>query len=343
MANKQKSSVFELEKDLVSRCNDLDQDPMPQESRELFSELLGAYKKLLRQTEKITKVGDSIQRKLVKAREEILVKNRHLMEAQKELMHKEKMVAMNTLVQGLAHEICNPLNFINNFAHLNLELSTEIQRSLEGEDKGVSSEEIAEHLDDLHHGALIIREHGQRAASIVESMGRVIGVGRGQQGLRIPEDPVYLLENFTTPLIRDFSKTMDGRLQVEKKFCPRIPPLEVVVEDLGTVFTQLVSNALEALQARLLVEEFEPTLRLICESDDTYVFFHVDDNGDGIPEDNLEKVFTPFFTTREAASNLGLGLSTSYDIVVNGYSGDLKVDPDLDGFTRFSVILPLPR
>jgi len=160
--------------------------------------------------------------------------------------------------------------------------------------------------------------------------------------LRVSENPIYLLNNFITPVLRHFTRSLLPSLEVVKSFGPRIPNMEMVVEDIGTVFTQLTTNACEALCARIIVEpEFQPILRFSCQLSEADIRIHIDDNGDGIPEFNLPKIFTPFFTTRESASNLGLGLSTSYDIVLNGYDGEILLVPNYEDFTRFTIVLPL--
>ncbi len=335
-------SVFELEHNLMDRCREALRCADPDETHARLQELVGAYAKLLRQTEKITKVGDSIQRKLVKAHEEIRGQHERLQNAQRQLLHREKMMAMNTFVHGLAHEICNPLNFINNFAGLNLELCADIRHNLSClAAPGVLPATEAQ-LEDLERGASLIQDHGRRAAAIVDSMSRLIGATRQGQKPVQPQDLSYLLHSFALPVIRRFEEPLQFRLVVHEQLATSLAPVAIQVEDIGTVFTQLTTNACEALLARFQDERsFEPTLSLSTEAIGNHLLVHVDDNGEGVAPSNRDKIFTPFFTTRAKAHNIGLGLTTSYDILVHGYDGDLRLETGPSGCTRFTAELPL--
>lgn len=335
-------SVFELEHNLMDRCREALRAADPEETLMLLQELVGAYGKLLRQTEKITKVGDSIQRKLVKAHEEIRGQHERLQNAQRQLLHREKMMAMNTFVHGLAHEICNPLNFINNFAGLNLELCDDIRNNLNCLDQPGVLPATEALLEDLERGASLIQDHGRRAAAIVDSMSQLIGATRQAQKSMQPQDLSYLLHSYALPVIRRFEEPLQYRLIVREQFGSSLPPVLIQAEDIGTVFTQLTTNACEALVARFQCEKgFEPTLELTTRTFEGRLQVHVDDNGEGVRAEIQDKIFTPFFTTRSKVHNIGLGLTTSYDILVHGYDGDLRLEKSPGGGTRFTAELPL--
>lgn len=345
MAEKKMASVFEAEQQLLKQCLSISRNASQEELFDCLRLLTNAYAKLLRQTNKITRVGDSIQNKLVRAREEIHIKNQRLLATQQQLVHKEKMLAMGTLSQGLAHEICNPLNFINNFANLNLQLCGEIRaryRGTESPPEGAALEELLSNMEDLHHGAHIIQEQGRRAAAIVESMGHLGASSAAHKSQSRNEDLGYLLDSFASTVAGNYQAELGPNFVVVRQMSLNLPSVKVVAEDLGTVFVQLLNNACEALVERRKTEpDFLPRLFLASELVNHRAEFQIGDNGPGISEEDFGKIFTPFFSTKEAAANIGLGLTICYDVVVNGYGGELRVLHTKPGDTRFLLALPI--
>lgn len=344
MSSKDKSSVFSAEHDLLEEARlSLDDCDSPEELKAALGTVVKAYGKLLRQTEKITKVGDSIQRKLVKAREEIAVKNRRLVRAQRNLIHKEKMLALNTLANGISHEICNPLNFVCNFAALNLQMAERINEHFKEHENEIPQETrelLAEDFEDLLHGAQIIEEQGKRAAAIVDSMSRLTSdrvVSNQSQEVDFNE----LVKGLTESVVRSFADSHRlNNCEIVYKL-QAWDHVKLVIGDAAGVVSQLIKNACEALVAAKEKGPLAPVLKVSTQYIKGRATLIIEDNGEGISSENLEQIFTPFFTTREAASNIGLGLSTCYDILVNGYGGELTLETDVDGFTRARAVWPV--
>jgi len=314
----------------------------PEVIAEQLDILLKAYRKLIRQTEKITRVGDSIQRKLVKAREEIEAKNRTLVSAQKQLVRKEKMTAMNTLVSGIAHELRNPLNFIANLSRMQIQLLEDVS-ALE-HDTPPDAETWAhmrEDLTELVEGARIICEHGERACAIVA---RTHQLSREDPGSPYPIDLNLLLTGYARQ-VRDMlsDRCPLADLVFREDFDSSLKEIPVAPGDLGFVFTQLITNALEAMQDREDTESgYTPILELITQSLADTVVIRIRDNGPGIEEAERDKLFTPFYTTKPTGrGNIGLGLYISMDIIVNGYGGQIDYQR-VDGLSELSISLPIP-
>ncbi|MDJ0841116.1 MAG: ATP-binding protein [Acidobacteriota bacterium] len=343
--SRRRNEVYDKEYALLENAaKALDGDPDLETLRLACRQLTTGYEKLLRQTEKITRVGDSIQRKLVKAREEIEEKNRELVAAQQRLVRKEKMLAVNTLVAGVAHELLNPLNFVNNLSSMQAELAGELNdRFCDHPPDAGSWEDAKADLEDLAEGAQIIHEHGSRANAIVTRMNRL---SRENPGRPHPTDLNLLLQSYTEQVRASrLEQCPLEELDICEELDPDMGEVELVPGDIGFVYTQLLANALESMQARQEKEPgYLPALYLgTCRSRDEVVFT-LRDNGPGVAEKDLGKLFTPFFTTKPTPlGHVGLGLFTSYDIIVHGYGGHIDHCLTAKGFTEFSVTLPLQK
>lgn len=267
-----------------------------------------------------------------------------LKQAQTNLVHAEKLALLGQLVAGIAHEIKNPLNFVNNFASLSIELVEEIREHLEGWLAGRDPEQRAE------LGALFatltsnlgkIREHGSRADGIVKSM---LAHSREGPGEKRPIDINTLVEE-SLGLAYHGARAQDSSFNatLERELDPKAGMVDVVPQDLSRVLLNLFANAFYAMQERAHRNGsagYRPTVRIATRRLDGAVEIRVRDNGIGIAAPVLEKIFTPFYTTKPAGQGTGLGLSLSYDIVVHQHGGVFEVDTRVGEYAEFVVRLP---
>ena len=259
--------------------------------------------------------------------------------AQAQLVQQEKLASLGALTAGIAHEIKNPLNFVNNFAALSEELVSEIKTERAGRpDLRVS--DVEDLLDDLQSNAARIREHGQRADSIVKNM---LAHSRGATGVREAVDVNALVDEYTSLAFHGMrAQRPDFTCTVERELTATPAMVEAVLQDLSRVVLNLVGNALYAVAKRCEAqgEAYEPTVRVTTRAQGETVEIRVWDNGGGIPEAVRAKIFEPFFTTKPAGEGTGLGLSLSHDIVA-AHGGTLTVESTVDaGTTTFTIRLP---
>ncbi len=261
---------------------------------------------------------------------------------QAQVVQQEKLASLGALTAGIAHEIKNPLNFVNNFAQLSEELVAEIK------DERASSPElrvadIEDVLDDLSANVRRIREHGQRADSIVKNM---LAHSRGGAGAKEAVDVNALLDEYTSLAFHGMrAQRPDFTCTVERSLDAAAGSVEAVPQDLSRVVLNLVGNALYAVAGRAkqagggdAPEGYAPTVRVSTHAMGEAVEVRVWDNGGGIPEAVRAKIFEPFFTTKPAGEGTGLGLSLSHDIVA-AHGGTLAVESDA-GETTFTLTLP---
>lgn len=261
-----------------------------------------------------------------------------LRQTQAQLVQSEKMASLGELTAGIAHEIQNPLNFVNNFAEVSAELVTELE---EERHKPTRDPELeAELLADLKQNLVKITQHGGRAASIVRGM---LEHSRTSSGERIPTDVNQLADEYLRLAyhgLRAKDKSFNATLLPD--FDPALPPVKVIAQDLGRVLLNLLSNAFYAVRQRQLRGEagYAPTVSISTRKVGERVEIQVRDNGMGIPIAVQPKIFQPFFTTKPTGEGTGLGLSLSYDIITQGHGGTLAVASQEGGFTEFLISLP---
>ena len=260
--------------------------------------------------------------------------NEELRRSRHRSIMQEKMASLGTLASGIAHEIKNPLNFINNFAHINVELADELRETLDDE-KLVTS--IADILDDMQSNAQAIEKHGERANGIVLKMMEltVHHVGSWRK-----MDPNSLFDEFTNLAYQ--RKRADGcpEILIEQRFEP-CAPFSFVPQTLSRVFVSLMNNAIEAVLERVKRGEpgYHPNITLETQRGNETFVFRIKDNGVGISEEHKDQIFNPFFTTKPADSqHIGLSLSISYDIIVNEHHGEIHLVQGCDP-TVFEVHL----
>jgi len=303
-----------------------------------------------------------------KAQVEAALEN--LKKTQGQLVQAEKMASLGQLTAGIAHEIKNPLNFVNNFAALSVDLAKELREEIakiEGEslkiedsrswivdreslakidDRGLrtvaggSLANIKEILETLEQNAEKINQHGQRADSIVRAM---MQHARGGEGERTPTDVNKLVEEYVNLTYHGMrAKVPDFNVNIERDFGELEAKIEMVPQEMGRVLLNLLGNAFDAVRERAqhLESGYVPRVSVSTHSADGRVEIRVRDNGGGIPEDIREKIFEPFFTTKPTGSGTGLGLSLSYDIVTQGHGGTLTMESKQGEGATFVVTLP---
>lgn len=262
---------------------------------------------------------------------------------QEQLLVQEKLASLGALTAGIAHEIKNPLNFVNNFADLSVELMDELREDIEKHKAAIPEkdyENIEALLDDLSGNAKKINEHGKRADGIVRSM---LLHSRGQTGEHKPTDINAMLEEYVN-LTYHGMRAQDSSFNVtiERDFASDVGKVEAIPQDLSRVFLNLLNNACYAVndKAQKIGNGYVPKLRVKSVNLGDAIEVRIRDNGMGIPPEVRDKIFNPFFTTKPTGQGTGLGLSISQDIVVQEHGGQLEVETEPGEFTEFVVRLP---
>jgi signal transduction histidine kinase/lipopolysaccharide biosynthesis regulator YciM len=271
----------------------------------------------------------------------------NLRSTQAQLIHAEKMSSLGNLAAGIAHEIKNPLNFINNFAELSTELVDEIfedvlrEESMSAEEKLTEVEEL---LADFKGNSEKIRDHGIRANSIVQNM---MLHARSERGEKQPVDLNHLIEENVNLAYHGYKANhKDFTVDLEITMDDKVGMIKVVPQDFGRVIINLVNNAFDAMEGRgsnetkTQNERPKPKIKIETKRSNQGVEIKIRDNGPGIPKDVLDKIFNPFFTTKPAGIGTGLGLSLSYEIISKGHGGELKVNTEKGKFTEFFITIP---
>ena len=243
---------------------------------------------------------------------------------QNQLIHQEKLASLGELTAGIAHEIQNPLNFVNNFSEVNAELVDELHIAIhEGNLNEIKS--IAKAIKDNEQK---IMYHGKRADVIVKSM---LHHSRSSSGINEPTNINDLVEEYLRLAYHGFrAKDKSFNAKVITEFDENIGKINIIPQDIGRVILNLITNAFYAVTERKkhsqseLVEDYEPTVSINTKKINAKVEIKVKDNGNGIAQKILDKIFQPFFTTKPAGQGTGLGLSLSYDII-KAHGGELKV------------------
>lgn len=260
-----------------------------------------------------------------------------LKSTQAQLIQSEKMASLGELTAGIAHEIQNPLNFVNNFSEVSNELIDEMTEQLEkgnAEEAKAIAHEVKMSLDKINL-------HGKRADGIVKSM---LQHSRTSSGKKEPTDINVLADEYLRLAyhgMRAKDKTFNAAMKTE--YDESMGLVKVVSQDIGRVILNLITNAFYAVAEKKKSHPmgYEPTVTVRTKKTGDKILVEVKDNGTGIPQKTLDKIFQPFFTTKPTGQGTGLGLSLSYDIVSKGHGGELKVETKEGESTMFSVILPV--
>jgi len=277
-----------------------------------------------------------------------------LKNTQSQLIQSEKMASLGELTAGIAHEIQNPLNFVNNFSEVNTELIDELSEEV---DKG-NFDEVKTIAKDIKENEQKINYHGKRADAIVKGM---LQHSHSSSGVKEPTDINALADEYLRLAyhgLRAKDKSFNATMKTD--FDKSVGTINVIPQDMGRVILNLITNAFYACteRSRSATNEkkkhdqtdYKPTVSITTKKEGDKVFVSVKDNGSGIPKKVLDKIFQPFFTTKPTGQGTGLGLSLSYDIV-KAHGGELKVETKyLEGLpakasakagTIFTIKLPI--
>jgi len=256
--------------------------------------------------------------------------------AQQQLIQSEKMASLGELTAGIAHEIQNPLNFVNNFSDVSTELVDEMNDEI---DKG-NLEDAKQIAQDLKQNLEKINHHGKRAGDIVKGMLQHSRTSSGQKELT---DINALADEYLRLAyhgLRAKDKTFNAAMKTD--YDESIGLIKIIPQDIGRVVLNLITNAFYAVTERkkLAVEGYEPIVTVSTKKYSDRVEVQVKDNGTGIPQKALDKIFQPFFTTKPTGQGTGLGLSLSYDIV-KAHGGEIKVITAENEGTEFIISIPV--
>ena len=255
--------------------------------------------------------------------------------AQAQLIQSEKMASLGELTAGIAHEIQNPLNFVNNFSEVSTELVDEMNEELAKgnvEDAKQIAQDLKQNLEKINH-------HGKRAGDIVKGM---LQHSRSSSGQKELTDINALADEYLRLAyhgLRAKDKTFNAAMKTD--FDETIGLIKIIPQDIGRVVLNLITNAFYAVSERKKQQHelYEPVVSVSTKKINDRIEIHVKDNGTGIPQKALDKIFQPFFTTKPTGQGTGLGLSLSYDIV-KAHGGELKVETKENEGSMFIIQLP---
>jgi len=273
-----------------------------------------------------------------------------LKSTQSQLVQSEKMASLGELTAGIAHEIQNPLNFVNNFSEINKELIEELKAK--NEELKIENADVKDLLNDIEDNSEKINHHGKRADAIVKSM---LQHSRTSSGKKEPTDINALADEYLRLSYHGMrAKDKSFNCEMKTDFDETLQKINVVPQDIGRVLLNLFNNAFYACAERKNLERknlegfqnlqglnpYLPTVTVITKKENDHVTITVRDNGNGIPDKIKDKIFQPFFTTKPTGQGTGLGLSLSYDIITKEHNGTIKVESEEGEGTEFTVSLP---
>jgi signal transduction histidine kinase/ketosteroid isomerase-like protein len=263
-----------------------------------------------------------------------------LRSTQKQLIHSEKMASLGELTAGIAHEIQNPLNFVNNFSEVSHELMDEMNSEIEKGDM----EEAKAIGNDIKQNLEKITQHGKRADAIVKGM---LQHSRSSTSVKEPTDINKLVDEYVRLAYHGLrAKDKSFNVKLETQLDPNLNKVDVIPQDIGRVILNVFTNACYAVSEKKSklsreneIEEFQPTVSVRTKKLNDHVVIVFRDNGSGIPQSVIDKIFQPFYTTKPTGEGTGLGLSMSYD-VIHAHNGDIEVQSEPGRYTEFSILLP---
>jgi len=256
---------------------------------------------------------------------------------QNQLVQSEKMASLGELTAGIAHEIQNPLNFVNNFSEVNAELIDELKTELEQDNK----QQAIEIANDIKENEEKIIFHGKRADAIVKSM---LQHSRSSSNKKEPTNISALADEYLRLAYHGMrAKEKSFNVDVKTDFDNTIPTINVIQQDIGRVILNLITNAfyVVAEKKQQKGDVYEPIVTVSTKKAGDRILISVRDNGNGIPQKVLDKIFQPFFTTKPTGQGTGLGLSLSYDIITKGHGGEIKVETKEGEGTVFIISIPV--
>jgi len=278
-------------------------------------------------------------RELSEQKESLQVALTKLKSSQLQLVQKEKMASLGAVASGIAHEIQNPLNFVNNFAELNSELLEELKELLEKDSlSGPEKADIGMLVDDVIQNLQKINMHGKRAENIVKNMLLHAKSSTGEEELT---DINFLVEEYLKLGYHGFrAKENSFNASIITHYDTGLERINIVQQDMGRVFMNIYNNAFYSLneKAKKQIPGYKPEITVTTKCEVDKVIITIRDNGLGISKKSIDKIFQPFFTTKPTGLGTGLGLSLSYDII-KAHEGELKVESAEGEFAEFIVEL----
>src|SRR5213593_2148444 len=269
-----------------------------------------------------------------------------LRKAQDQLVVQQKLASLGSLTAAIAHEIKNPLNFVTNFSEVSAGLVDELRSSITEQSDRIDPKQcqyIEDILRDLHQNVSKIQEHGKRADAIVRNM---LMHSRGHGGERQMTNINSLVSEYVKLAYHGMrAQNANFNVAIFQDLDPSIEPINVVVHDLSRVFLNIANNACYAAyeKKKRLGDGFSPTISVTTKNLPSAIEIRIKDNGDGIPDAIRPRLFEPFFTTKPTGSGTGLGLSMSYEIVVQQHNGAIRVESEMGQYAEFVIMLPKPN
>jgi signal transduction histidine kinase len=294
---------------------------------------------LLKKNELLQRLVEEKTSALFKKNTELEAAIQSLKDTQEQLIQQEKLASLGQLTAGIAHEIKNPLNFVNNFSELSQDFILEIEEELTKPTENLAKEYLLELLADVKSNLGKIRHHGSRADSIVKSM---LMHSRGGTGTMESVDINALIEEYTNLAFHGMRANKNPiNVEIRLDLDPSIGKVLLNSEDFSRVILNLTKNAFDAMRDKISMvgSDYKAKLELRTKSLPNRVLIVVEDNGPGIPEGIRDKLLLPFFTTKKGTEGTGLGLSITHDII-KSHQGTLKIESSVGEFTRFTILLP---
>ncbi len=276
---------------------------------------------------------------LLEQKENLQIALTNLKASQLQLIQKEKMASLGQVASGIAHEIQNPLNFVNNFSEITEELLLEMKDLIAAENgTAKTTEQIDLLVEDIVQNLKKINHHGRRADNIVKNM---LQHGRSSGNEIILTDINYLANEYINLAYHAFKiKDKSFHAVINTALEPALEKINIIPEDIGRVLMNIYDNAFYAVseKSKKNVPGYDPTITLTTKSEGNKIQIIIRDNGMGIAKKYADKIYQPFFTTKPTGTGTGLGLSLSYDII-KAHQGEIKVDSAEGEFTEFTIEL----
>lgn len=271
---------------------------------------------------------------------ELVEKSAELEAIKEKLILQEKMASLGQLAAGIAHEIKNPMNFVNNFSELNLEYLSEIRDELTKLPQNETTEEINDLLYDVEDNLTKILQHGKRADRILKSM---LLHSRGGNAILEPTDLNELTKEYVNLAFHGMKASKTAiNVKIEYELDDHLEKVNLNPEEFSRVILNLCKNAFDAMRSKLLTfndNSYLPILKIHTKRNNDTTLLIIEDNGPGVSDTLKNRLFEPFFTTKKGNDGTGLGLSITHDIIIK-HGGDIHIDSEENEFTRFEITLP---
>jgi signal transduction histidine kinase len=259
---------------------------------------------------------------------------------QHKLILQEKLAGLGQLAAGIAHEIKNPMNFVNNFSELSLEYMKEIQNELSKLEENEATLEIGDLVVAVEENLQKIHQHGKRADGIVKSMLMHSRGGKGIMEFTNLNELIREYVNLSFHGMRAGNAAIN--VKIEYHLDPDLPQVDLNPENFSRVILNLCNNAFDAMRSKQKQnqdKDYLPTLKVKTEIRGDQVLVAIEDNGPGVPDEIRDKLFEPFFTTKRGTEGTGLGLSITHDIIKT-HGGSIQIASKVNDFTRFEILIP---